>query len=91
MLAMSALTLHWQHHWGQSYEQMESAQVLEHRIQESSALLEQHHLKAVRQPGRMVPTNTQKLIYLPTPKASVRSSADALFDGFQIKSIPGGY
>ncbi len=70
MLALSGLTLHWQNHWGQSFNKLESAQVLEHRLQESAALLEQHYLSAVRKPGWLVPTSSEKLIYLPTPPAS---------------------
>lgn len=69
MLALSGLTLHWQNHWGHSFQRLESAQVLEHRLQESAALLEQHYLSAVRKPGWLVPTSSEKLIYLPRPAA----------------------
>jgi hypothetical protein len=71
MLALSGLTLHWQNHWGHSFQQLESAQVLEHRLQESAALLEQHYLSAVRKPGWLVPTSSEKLIYLPRPTAGM--------------------
>ena len=69
MLALSGLTLHWQNHWGHSFQRLESAQVLEHRLQESAALLEQHYLSAVRRPGWLVPTSSEKLIYLPLPES----------------------
>jgi hypothetical protein len=74
MLALSGLTLHWQNHWGNSFQQLESAQVLEHRLQESAALLEQHYLSAVRKPGWLVPTSSEKLIYLPSPGPSPAKS-----------------
>ena len=72
MLALSGLTLHWQNHWGQSFQKLESAQVLEHRLQESAALLEQHYLAAVRKPGWLEPTSSEKLIYLPQPGSPAR-------------------
>jgi hypothetical protein len=75
MLALSGLTLHWQNHWGHSFQKLESAQVLEHRLQESAALLEQHYLAAVRKPGWLVPTSSEKLIYLPEPAPSERSGS----------------
>jgi hypothetical protein len=78
MLALSGLTLHWQNHWGQSFQKLESAQVLEHRLQESAALLEQHYLSAVRKPGWLLPTSSEKLIYLPQPAAPARSSPSRL-------------
>ena len=76
MLALSGLTLHWQNHWGNSFQQLESAQVLEHRLQESAALLEQHYLSAVRKPGWLVPTSSEKLIYLPGPGPSPAGTRD---------------
>jgi len=76
MLALSGLTLHWQNHWGNSFQQLESAQVLEHSLQESAALLEQHYLSAVRKPGWLVPTSSEKLIYLPGPGPSHVKSRD---------------
>jgi hypothetical protein len=81
MLALSGLTLHWQNHWGQSFQRLESAQVLEHRLQESAALLEQHYLSAVRKPGWLVPTSSEKLIYLPRPEAG---TPQAKVDGRQL-------
>lgn len=78
MLALSGLTLHWQNHWGQSFEKLESAQVLEHRLQESAALLEQHYLSAVRKPGWLEPTSSEKLIYLPQPVAPSRAGSTRL-------------
>lgn len=67
MLALSALTLHWQNQWGRSYKALEATQVLEHRMQESAAVLEQHHLGAVRKPGWLVPTSSEQLIHLTPP------------------------
>jgi hypothetical protein len=83
MLALSGLTLHWQNHWGHSFQKLESAQVLEHRLQESAALLEQHYLAAVRKPGWLVPTSSEKLIYLPQPAASERTGSLPL--GIDVK------
>jgi hypothetical protein len=86
MLALSGLTLHWQNHWGQSFQQLESAQVLEHRLQESAALLEQHYLGAVRKPGWLVPTSSEKLIYLPKP-ADQQRTGPTLPLGFSLPAF----
>jgi hypothetical protein len=91
MLALSALTLHWQNQWGTSYQKLEDAQVLGHRMQESAAVLEQHHLGAVRKPGWLVPTSSEKLIYLPAPKDADTLNPVALMAGVQLRQIPTGY
>lgn len=91
MLGLSALTLHWQNRWGVSYQQLEDSQVLEHKLQESSALLEQHHLGAVKRPGWLVPTSSQKLLYLPAPKPAVLSSGVPLLSSIQLRQIRSGY
>lgn len=91
MLALSALTLHWQNQWGQSYRSLEDAQVLGHRLQESAAVLEQHHLGAVRKPGRLVPTSSEKLVYLPSPKPAETTPIAPLLAGVQLRQIPTGY
>ena len=91
MLALSALTLHWQNQWGTSYQKLEDAQVLGHRMQESAAVLEQHHLGAVRKPGWLVPTSSEKHIYLPAPKAATSTNPVALITGVPLRQIPTGY
>lgn len=91
MLGLSALTLHWQNQWARSYTQLEASKTLEHRMQESSALLEQHHLGAVRTPGQLVPTSSEKLIHLPQPEATPHPAAPPLFAGLRLRQIPSGY
>ena len=91
MLALSALTLHWQNQWGTGYQTLEDAQVLGHRMQESAAVLEQHHLGAMRKPGWLVPTSSEKLIYLPAPKATDSANPVALMSGVPLGQIPTGY
>jgi len=91
MLALSGLTLHWQNHWGQSFQQLESAQVLEHRLQESAAVLEQHHLGAVRKPGWLVPTGSEQLIYLPKPPAAAPAADPPFAVNLKLGQVPAGY
>jgi hypothetical protein len=91
MLALSALTLHRQNQWGVSYQQLESSQVLEHKLQESAALLEQHHLGAVKHPGWLVPTSSEKLIYLPAPSAASGATGLPLLGSLPLRQIPTGY
>ena len=91
MLALSTLTLHWQNQWGTSFQKLEDAQVLGHRLQESAAVLEQHHLGAVRKPGWLVPTSSEKLIYLPGPQTPDTPIPVALMRGLPLRQIPTGY
>lgn len=91
MLALSALTLHWQGEWGQSFQRLEDAQVLTHRLQESGAVLEQHHLGVARRPGWLVPTSSERLIYLRAPGAATVPPAPPLLAGIQLRQIPIGY
>lgn len=90
-LGLSALTLHWQNEWASSYGQLEASKSLEHRLQESSALLEQHHLGAVRRPGQLVPTSSEKLIHLPQPVVQRPSTTQALLAQIHLRRIPAGY
>jgi hypothetical protein len=91
MLAMSALTLHWQNQWGTSFQRMEDAQVLAHRLQESAALLEQHHLVAIGRPGLLVPTSSEKLVHLPSPPPAQPPLAAPLMARVSLRQIPAGY
>jgi len=91
MLGLSGLTLHWQSEWARSFAEMEASKTLEHRMQEASALLEQHHLAAVRRPGQLVPTSSEKLIHLSQSHSRVQPSPMALLANFRSDLMPGGY
>jgi hypothetical protein len=68
LLALGGLTLYWQNQWGRSFQKLEAAQVLEHRLQESAALLERHHLRSAGKPGVLMPTSSDKLIFVSPPR-----------------------
>lgn len=91
MLALSGLTLHWQARWGQSYQDLETTQALEHRLQEGSALLEQNHLAAVRRPGQLVATRSEKLVFLPPPPQYSAAPRRAGSPAPQHRPISPGY
>jgi len=91
MLGLSALTLHWQNQWSQSYGQLESDQVLEHRLLESSALLEQQFMGAAHRPGLLEPTSSDKLFYLPAPVATASHPGPDLLARVTARTIPAGY
>jgi len=91
MIALSALTLHWQNEWAHSYLELEASKSMEHRLQESSALLEQHHLGAMRKPGELVPTSSTKLIHLSQPQALASTTPAPIFATLQQQQIPAGY
>jgi hypothetical protein len=91
LVGLSALTLHWQNQWAKNYAQLEAAKVLEHRLHESAALLEQHHLRSMRRPGQLLPTSSENLIHLPEPKATAPSPAPLpLLAGLVIGRTPTG-
>ncbi len=91
VVGLSALTLHWQSQWTRSYQNLESSQLLEHRLQESTAVLEQHHLGVAHKPGRLVPTSSEKLIYVPAPSAQPPASIITLLAGVSPRQILAGY
>lgn len=100
LLGLSALALHWQNQWAKSYAQLEAAKVLEHRLHESAALLEQHHIGSMRRPGQLLPTSSENLIHLPEPTRAVAKPSLPLLAGLAIVrhhrgqglySLPAGY
>lgn len=91
MLGLSALTLHWQNQWGSHYRGLEATQILERRLQESAAVLEQHHLGAVRRPGWLVPTSSAQLVHLPPPPPSSPTAAGLELGGLHWGLIASGY
>lgn len=91
MLALSGLTLHWQNEWGQSFQALESAQVLEHRLQESAAQLERHHLSRAGKPGHLVPTSSDRLIFMPPPPAPSPSASGLSLATLDWKPAAIGY
>lgn len=91
MLGLSALTLHWQNQWGRNYRLLEATQTLEHRLQESAALLEQHHLGAVRRPGLLVPTSSDQLIHLAPVSPAPAPSEPFALRGIRTDLVAAGY
>ncbi|MFY8148724.1 MAG: hypothetical protein ACOVNL_05835 [Prochlorococcaceae cyanobacterium] len=91
MLGLSALTLYWQAQWGRSYQKLESSQVLEHRLQEATAVLEQHHLGLARTAGLVEPTSSEKLVYLPAPPQANGRGQAPLLASIRFDRISSGY
>ena len=91
VVGLSALTLHWQSQWTRSYQSLEASQLLEQRLQKSTALLEQHHLGVAHNPGQLVPTSSEKLIYVPAPSAQRPASIITLLAGVSPRQILAGY
>lgn len=91
VLSLSALTLYWQNEWARSYRELAASRGLEHRLQESAAVLEQHHLGVVRRPGALVPTSSENLIHLSEPPAFSRPPARPLLAELQLRRIPAGF
>ena len=70
VVALSGLTLHWQHRWTVAFRQLEETRSLSHRLTESTATLERHLLEQASLPATMVPTQAANLVYLDRPQAS---------------------
>jgi hypothetical protein len=100
LLGLSALALHWQNQWAKNYDQLEAAKVLEHRLHESAAVLEQHHIGSMRRPGQLLPTSSENLIHLPEPNSAPPKRTLPLLAGLAmgaqshgtiLPSLPAGY
>lgn len=92
VVGLSALTLHWQGQWTQNFQKLEAAQRLEHRLQESAALLEQHHLAMTRKPTLLQPTSSEKLIYVnPPARIETGVSFSGLLAQVNPRRISAGY
>jgi hypothetical protein len=90
LLGLAGLTLYWQNQWGRSFEKLEAAQVLEHRMQESAALLERHHLRSAGKPGALQPTSSDRLIFVPPPQPRASKQASA-FASLRWNDAAAGY
>jgi hypothetical protein len=91
VLGLCGLTLHWQGQWTQNFQKLEAAQRLEHRLQESAAVLEQHHLGLAKKPGLLVPTSSEKLVYVEAPKPMGPAPMTSLLAGVSTRQILAGY
>jgi hypothetical protein len=91
VLGLSGLTLHWQGQWTQNFQKLEAAQRLEHRFQESAAVLEQHHLTMTRKPALLEPTSSEKLVYLDPPGASRSTPLHTFLAQVNPRQILPGY
>ncbi len=91
VLALSGLTLHWQGQWTQNFQKLEAAQRLEHRLQESAAVLEQHHLSMTSKPALLEPTSSEKLVYLAPPTTSSTEGLNTLLAQVNPRQILPGY
>ena len=69
-VALSGLTLHWQHRWTVAFRQLEGTRTLSHRLTESTAMLERHLLEKTNLPSTMVPTKVSNLVYLDRPETN---------------------
>jgi len=91
VLGLSGLTLHWQGQWTQNFQKLEASQRLEHRLQESAAVLEQHHLAMTRKPALLEPTSSEKLVYVDPPAASTSTGLTTLLAQVNPRQILPGY
>ena len=91
VLGLSGLTLHWQGQWTQDFQQLEASQRLEHRLQESAAVLEQHHLAMTGKPTLLEPTSSEKLVYVEPPSNQSPSGFSSFLAQVNPRQILPGY
>ena len=91
LLGLSALSQHWQNVFSHNYAQLQASRSLEQKLQESAALLEQHHLGAVRRPGQLVPTSSEKLIHIGPPEAVPTPTGLSILAHLPRQPMPAGY
>lgn len=91
VVGLSALTLHWQGQWTHRFEELEAAQRLEHRLQESAAVLEQHHLAMAGRPKLLEPTSSEKLLYVSPPRLQQSGGLGHLLGQVNTRRILAGY
>jgi hypothetical protein len=91
VVGLSALSFHWQSVWAGNYTKLQASRSLEQKLQESAALLEHHHLSAVRRPGQLVPTSSQQLLHLNPPAVTPSSRGLSLLAALPRQPIPAGY
>jgi len=89
-LALGGLTVYWQNQWATSFQRLEASKSLEHRLQQSAAVLEQHHLGVAGRPGLLVPTSSEKLIHLSAPGDSA-VLRPGLLARLRMGPVPAGY
>ena len=94
VVALSGLTLHWQHRWTVAFRQLEDTRNLSHRLTESTANLERHLLEKASHPGTLVPTKVSNLVYLDRPQVEdTVSETDhlAMIQSWMDQPIQQGY
>ena len=84
---MSALTLHWQHLWTIAFTRLESTRELNHRLTDSTALIERYLLHKTSLPKHMVPTKVANLLYLDKPVVDSHSGKNDYQRQLYIKEI----
>ena len=91
LVGLSALSQHWQTVFSHNYAQLQASRSLEQKLQESAALLEQHHLGAARRPGQLVPTSSEKLIHIGPPKVIPAPAGFSILAHLPRQPMPAGY
>jgi len=89
-LALGGLTVYWQNQWAVSFQRLEASKSLEHRLQQSAAVLEQHHLGVAGRPGLLVPTRSEQLIHLAAP-GDTTVLRPGLLARLRMGPVPAGY
>ena len=66
-------------------------ELIQGTLQESAAVLEQHHLSMTRKPALLEPTSSEKLVYLDPPAAQSSTGLTTLLAQVNPRQILPGY
>ncbi len=84
---MTSLALHSQHLWTINFSRLQLTKDLNHRLQESTAMLERYFLKSASDPNLMVKTKSAHLFYINKPRKKNTFVRD-LLDNFRDQLEP---
>ena len=88
---MTGLTLHSQHLWTQKFSHFQLTKDLNHRLQESTAMLERYLLTRTSAPTTLVATKSAHLFYIDRPRKKntfFRDFLESLRDHMDPASYP---
>jgi len=76
VVIMSGFSLHWRHLWIVAYRKLDMTRDLSNKLNESTAMLEDHILRSKKLPVSMVRTKSDNLIYLEHSNQLVKKTVD---------------
>ena len=87
---MTGLALHSQHLWTLNFSRLQLTKDLNHRLQESTAMLERYYLNGASTPTSLVATKSAHLFYIDRPRQKNTIFKD-IYESLQSQIAPFSY